>query len=122
MRVGNKSKTDFGAVSRRSIARDFYKEEIYLPRKKVANTGNSEKITPEAGTVKRIALLSQSSEYAKFSKYFIGKLMRLEERTGTGDSTTGWYSFVHDEDSQAMNQAAGWTSKKRYLLERPKFK
>lgn len=118
-------RTDFGAISKRSIARDFFREKIYIPQKKVGNTGNSEQITaptPERGDVKRIALISQNCEYVRYSKYFIGKLMRLEERTGVGDSTTGWYSFVHDEDREALNHAAGWTSKSKYLLERPKFK
>lgn len=125
MRVGNNKRTDYGAISKRSIARDFYREEIHLPRKKVANTADSQKIavqSPDPGCVKRIAFISQNCEYVRYSKYFVGKLMRLEERTGPGNSTTGWYSFVHDEDSQALNHAAGWTSKRRYLLQAPKFK
>lgn len=124
MRVAKKHNPDYGAISRRSVRSDFYREKIYLPEQNGGNTGNSQKISPqpENGDVRRVVLIGPNCEYLRFSKYFVGKLMRLEERTGVKDSTTGWYSFVHDEDREALNQAAGWTTKKRYLLVRPKFK
>lgn len=44
-------------------------------------------------------------------------------KKGVGDSTTGYYQFIHDDDRKALNDAAGWSdNKKQYLLERPKLK
>lgn len=129
MRVGNKKKTDFEAISRRSIKRDFYSERIYIKGKKVHQNENIEKINVrkevnvEEGASMRVSNINPICEYAKYARYFVGKLIRLVNKKGTGDSTTGWYEFVHDEDRVALNQAAGWSdNKKMYLLERPKFK
>lgn len=128
MRVGNKKKPDFEAISRRSIKRDFYPERIYLEKRKTPENANSVKITaPEKefteGTAFRITNISPVCEYAKYARFFVGKLVRLIRKTGVGDSTTGWYEFLHDKDRLALNQAAGWSeNKKQYLLERPKIK
>ena len=127
MRLGNKKKTDYEAISRRSIKRDFYSERIHIQGKKMSQNGNINKITVEnaieEGAAMRVATISPICEYARFARYFVGKLVRLINKKGTGDSTTGWYEFVHDEDRIALNQAAGWSdNKKMYLLERPKFK
>lgn len=129
MRVGNKKKPDYGAISRHSVHSDFYSERIYIEQRKAPENGKQPKITipkqepAEEGEVKRIASINPICEYAKYARYFVGRLVRLKERKGVGDSTTGWYEFIHDEDRQAINQAAGWSdNKKKYLLERPKFK
>lgn len=127
MRVGSKRKTDFEAISRRSIAKDFYAERIYLKHNKVPEKGKSCEINilpkTEVGDIKRIISINQICQYSKYAKYFVGKQVILVEKKGINDSTTGWYEFVHDEDRKALNQAAGWSdNKKRYLLERPKFK
>ena len=125
MRV--KRRTDFEAISRRSVQRDFYPERIYLDKRKTPETQKKPQITinaePRDNAVYRIASINPVCEYIKFARYFCNKLVRLVERKGTGDSTTGWYEFVHDADRQALNQAAGWSdNKNRYFLERPKFK
>lgn len=128
MRVNKK--TDFEAISRRSIKRDFFPEQIYIRKKKTPEKGKEHKIRkkPEPmeaqdGKTYRIQLISTQCQYSKLAKFFVGKLVRLTRKTGIGDSTTGWYEFVHDMDRQALNQAAGWSdNKKEYLLERPKLK
>lgn len=72
---------------------------------------------------KRVSSINPACMYAKYSRFFVGKLVRLVSRKGIGDSTTGYYEFVHDEDRKALNEAAGWSdNKKQYLLERPKFR
>lgn len=129
MRIGNKKKPDFEAISRRSIKRDFYSERIYVQGKKMPQNENIAKINVrnevdvEEGVPMRVSNINPICEYAKYARYFVGKLVRLINKKGAGDSTTGWYEFVHDEDRVALNQAAGWSdNKKMYLLERPKFK
>lgn len=125
MRLSKNKRTDFGEISRRSVARDFYPERIYIREKKIAQNENSHKITcnkPETDA-KRILSINPICEYARYARYFVGKLVRLVNHSGVGDSTTGWYEFVHDEDRLALNAAAGWSeNKKMYLLERPKFR
>lgn len=130
MRVGGKSRTDFEAISRRSVKRDFYMEQINVRHKKVPENEYSRKITlpkepkvPQEGEELRVSHISEQCMYCKYARYFIGKQLRLNRKTGPFDSTTGWYSFVYDEDRKALNSAAGWSdNKKEYLLERPKFK
>lgn len=125
MRVGAKRKTDFEAISRRSIKRDFFSERIYIQGKKMPENEKTQKITitsPDEGETKRISTINQACMYAKYARFFVGKLVRLVSKKGVGDSTT-YYEFVHDEDRKALNQAAGWSdNKKQYLLYRPKFK
>lgn len=126
MRV--KRRTDFEAISRRSIERDFYPERIYLDKKKTPEKQKSVEITmpkpaPAEGKAFRITNINPVCEYAKYARFFVGRLVRLTRKTGVGDSTTGWYEFLHDKDRAALNQAAGWSdNKKEYLLERPKLK
>ena len=128
MRVGNKKKPDFEAISRRSIKRDFYPERIYLDKRKTPENENSVEITmpkpaPAEGRAFRITNINPVCEYAKYARFFVGRLVRLKRKTGVGDSTTGWYEFLHEKDRAALNQAAGWSDKKKeYLLERPKLK
>lgn len=129
MRIGNKKTPDYGAISRRSIKKDFYSERIYIEQRKTPENGKQPKITPqkpkepEEGESKRVASINPICEYAKYARFFVGKLVRLINKKGVGDSTTGWYEFIHDEDRKALNEAAGWSdNKKMYLLERPKFK
>lgn len=121
-----KKKVDYGVISRRSVRQDFYSEEIHVPKEKVSEKRNLTKITmPEVPTERayRITAINPACQYAKYAKFFIGKLVKQVERTGMLDSTTGWYEFVFDEDRKALNEAAGWSDmKKRYLLEQPKLK
>ena len=130
MRVNKKP--DYGAISKRSIKRDFYSEEIHIQKKKIPEKRNLPKITETEKAKKqeespdnpcRVASINPNCQYAKLARFFVGKLVRQVTKTGIGDSTTGWYEFVHDEDRKALNEAAGWSDRKnRYLLERPKFK
>lgn len=127
MRVGNKKKPDFEAISRRSIKRDFYPERIYLEKRKTPENANSVEITIEKQIVEgktfRITNINPICEYAKYARFFVGRLVRLKRKTGVGNSTTGWYEFLHEKDRLALNQAAGWSDrKKEYLLEKPKIK
>ena len=129
-----KKKVDFGAISKRSIKKDFYSEEIHIPKEKTPEKRNLQKTTAmkkvkeleqyeAADTPCRISSINPNCQYAKYAKFFIGKLVKLVNKTGVGDSTTGWYEFLFDEDRKALNEAAGWSDRKnRYLLERPKLK
>ena len=132
MRINKKP--DYEAISKRSIEKDFFSEKIYIRKGKTPEKRNLPQITETkkvkqleqyeaADTPCRISSINPGCQYAKFAKYFIGKLVKLVNKTGIGDSTTGWYEFVFDEDRKALNEAAGWSDRKnRYLLERPKLK
>lgn len=132
MRVNKKP--DYGAISKRSIKKDFFSEEIHIRKEKIPEKRNLPKITATekvqhleqyeaADTPCRISSINPNCQYAKYAKFFVGKLVKLVNKTGVGDSTTGWYEFLFDEDRKALNEAAGWSDRKnRYLLERPKFK
>lgn len=132
MRVNKRP--DYGAISKRSIKKDFFPEQIHVHKEKTPEKRNFEKIT-ETKKVKhleryessdapcRISSINPNCQYAKYARFFLGKLVKLVNKTGIGDSTTGWYEFVFDEDRKALNEAAGWSDRKnRYLLERPKLK
>ena len=116
MRV-KKRQTDFGAISRNSMQKDFKHNRIYQKEEKRPQIENA----PEITTEKRISYINERCEYAKYARYFIGRLVRCVE-SKMNDTTTGWYEFVFDDDRKALNGAAGWSdNKKRYYLERPKF-
>ena len=95
---------DFGAISRSSIKKDFQRVQRYPAEEK------------------RIIHISETSAYAKFARYIVGKLVRLKEKSEFGGNS--WYcEFVHDDDRKALNMAAGWSdNKKLYLLDGIKFK
>ena len=114
-----KKKVDYGAISRRSVRQDFYSEEIHVPKEKAPQKRNSQIITKS----RRIQSINPACQYAKYARFFVGKLVKMVEYNGNGDSATGWYEFVFDDDRKALNEAAGWSdAKTRYLLERPKLK
>ena len=129
-----KKKVDYGAISKRSVRKDFFPEEIHIQKEKTPEKRNLPKITETekvqqleqyeaADTPCRISNINPNCQYAKYAKFFVGKLVKLVNKTGVGDSTTGWYEFLFDEDRKALNEAAGWSDRKnRYLLERPKLK
>lgn len=116
MRV-NKRKADYGDIVRRSIKKDFQQQ------KKPEQKGMPEiQEPPKSGERKRIIFINQTCEYAKYARFFVGRLVQCVESRGQG-TTTGWYEFVHDDDRMALNAAAMWSdNKRRYFLERPKFK
>lgn len=88
------------------------------PRKKTPQIEEMPKINAE----RRIIHISETSGYAKFARYIVGKLVRLKEKANIGGNS--WYcEFVHDDDRRALNMAAGWSDNKReYLFDGVKFK
>ena len=71
---------------------------------------------------RRVIHVSETSGYAKFARYIVGKLVRLKEKANIGGNS--WYcEFVHDDDRRALNLAAGWSDNKReYLFDGVRFK
>lgn len=111
-----KRQSDFSAVSRRSIQKDFQRVQSYareVKRREIEDL-------PEINSERRAVFVGKNSEYYQHRACILGKLFRLVERAGVG----GWIcEFVHDEDRQVLNAAAGWTDNKtRYLLDGVKFK
>jgi hypothetical protein len=121
-----KKKVDYGSISRRSVRQDFYPEKIHVPKEKAPQKRNFPEISGRVNPAEkpfRIQSITPVCQYEKFSRFFVGKLVQLAVKTGVGDSTTGWYEFVFEDDRKALNEAAGWSDNKRkYLLERPKLK
>lgn len=111
-----KRTTDFGAISRASIKRDFQRVQRYPEREKRQQIENP----PEINAERRVLFVSESSSYYKLRSFIVGKLVRLVQKTSVG----GWVcEFVHDDDRKAINHAAGWSdNKKQYLLDCVKFK
>lgn len=117
MRIKKKT-TNFGAISRLSVKRDFKRVQTYPAEGKVPQIEELPKINAE----RRIIHISETSGYAKFARYIVGKLVRLKEKANIGDNS--WYcEFVYDDDRRALNVAAGWSDNKReYLFDGVKFK
>lgn len=117
MRI-KKRTTDFGAISRSSVRRDFQRVQRYPAEEKSPEIENLTKINSEC----RIIHISETSGYAKYARYIVGKLVRLKEKADLGGNS--WYcEFVHDDDRKALNTAAGWSdSKRQYLFDGIKFK
>lgn len=113
-----KRTTDFGAISRSSVKRDFKRVQTYPAEGKTPQIEEMPKINAE----RRIIHISETSGYAKFARYIVGKLVRLKEKENIGGNS--WYcEFVHDDDRRALNMAAGWSDNKReYLFDGVKFK
>lgn len=85
-----------GDMARASVMRDF------APR----------------GDIRRIAEVGEYSGYFRFRKYLVGKLVRVLERTPNGCNC----EFVNEADRRALNAAAGWQTKRKYLFDCVKFK
>lgn len=100
-----KKKPNYTAVSRQSIKRDF--EPYRRPER-------------ETGDYRRIIAVGELSSYRQYASKLIGKLVRVLRVSSVGGYIC---EFVHDEDRQALNYAAGWSDrKKEYLLDNVKFK
>ena len=103
---------DYDEVIRRSIRKDFakanFKRNGRAPRE------------PRPANTKRIVYVDDSSEYAKFRKLLLGKIVRLKSVSVTGSGV--WVMFVNDNDRKRLNRAAGWSNEKMlYLLYGVKF-
>lgn len=115
MRV--KGKTDYSAISRQSVQKDFQKQRIHPERNKSPQIKDIAKIKDP-----RIAEINEGCQYAKFARFLVGKAVKCVESKGE-HTTSGWYKFIFDDDRKALNRAAGWSdNKKIYLLERPKLR
>lgn len=116
MRTTKNSKPDFGAISRRSMQRDFRMVQTYHREEKRRETENP----PEISSIRRVMFVGENSSYYKFRAQIVGKLVRLLRQSSVG----GWVcEFVHDDDRQKLNEAAGWSeTKTEYLLDCVKFK
>lgn len=117
MRTGNKSKLpNYEAISRRSMQREFKRDKLYTTREKTPEI----KKKPEISSERRILFVNQNSSYYRYRTFLTGRLVRIIR-----ESCVGGYicEFVHDDDRQALNRAAGWSDmKKEYLLDSVKFK
>lgn len=102
MRFNNK----LAEVSKRSI-----KKDLIMARK-------GEKRSADAAN-KRIKEVRPTSSYYKYSRYIVGRLVRITGKGLCGNVC----EFVHDEDRQALNNAAGWSDKKKeYIFDSVIFK
>lgn len=101
---------DYNELVRRSIRKDFAKANF-------KRNGRIPKV-PHPANTKRIVYVDDSSEYAKYRHFLMGKLVRLlcVQRFGI------MVEFINDNDRKALNRAAGWSDAKReYLLNNVKF-
>lgn len=94
---------------RRSIKKDFAKANF-------VKNGHAPK-TPHPERTKRVLDLNDKSGYTRFRRFIVGKLVRILEPASNGF----WVEFVRDADRDALNAAAGWKNKSRYLLDGVKF-
>lgn len=104
--------THFGRISKNSIKKDFKDRK----EKKEYNE------PPAVGAKKRIQSISEKSEYYKYQRFIIGKLVVLKEQSTVYSGLSSWVcSFAFEEDRLALNKAAGWTMKDEYLFDGIKF-
>lgn len=111
-----KRTTDYGAISRSSIKRDFQRVQRCPEREKRQQIENP----PEINAERRVLFVGENSSYYKLRSFIVGKLVRLVQKSSVG----GWVcEFVHDDDRKAINASAGWSdNKKQYLLDCVKLK
>lgn len=96
-----KRKPDYGAISRLSVKKDFQRVSRYPNEEKSPQIEELPKINAE----RRIIHISETSAYAKLSRFIVGKLVRLKDKANIGGNS--WYcEFVHDDDRKALNMAA----------------
>lgn len=109
-------KSDFAEVSRRSIQKDFQNASI---RKKKREPNPWQQVPNEPpNNIKRVLALSDTSGYAKYKRFFVGKLVRILRPAISG----GYYvEFVRDDDRKFLNANANWHDKREYLLDGAKF-
>lgn len=100
-----------GRIIKRTIKEDF--KDLKKPQQ--VNE------PPQNGAQRRINSISERSDYYKFQKFFVGKLVIVKEQSSIGFNSF-ICSFVHDEDRIRVNKAMGYSEKTEYLLEGVKFK
>lgn len=113
-----KKRPDYGEISRRSIKQDM--QRVKTPYKENERPERNE--PPKVNAERRIIHISEQSFYAKYARYIVGKLVRIKSQSTIGGNSFNC-EFVHDDDRQALNTAAGWSDNKReYLFDGVKFK
>lgn len=111
-----KKQTDYEAISRLSVKRDFQRVQTYPQNGKRPEI----KKQPELNAVRRIAFVGENSSYYKQRFLIVGKLVRIIKPIETGGFIC---EFVHDADRRTLNDRAGWSDmKKEYLFDCIKFK
>lgn len=100
---------DFNEIVRRSIQKDFAN----------AHFKHGREPKDKKPKVRRVVDLNESSTYAKYRRFIVGRLVRICNQVfGYGV----WVQFVYDDDRVALNRVAGWSDNKReYLLDGAKF-
>lgn len=95
---------DYSEVIRRSIRKDFahsnMRKKGYAP------------IVPHPLNTKRVLSINERCEYYPFRRMIEGKIVRILSEGMSGV----WVEFVNDFDRQRLNEAAGWNSKKKHLI------
>lgn len=108
---------DFADVSRRSIRKDF-KSASFRTQGREPRPRPQEQKTEHESDIRRVLSLSEKSGYAKYKRFFVGKLVRILRPAMSG----GYYvEFVREEDSNFLNANAEWKNKREYLLDGAKF-
>lgn len=110
-------KPDFAEVSRRSIRKDFQNASFRTQGRQPRPRTQEQRPEPESN-VKRVLALSDTSGYAKYKRFFVGKLVRILRPAFSG----GYYvEFVRDDDRKYLNANAGWNDKREYLLDGARY-
>lgn len=106
--------TNYAEISRRSIRKDFqnasFRAQGRQPRPQQEKAAES--------NVKRVLAVSDTSGYAKYKRFFIGKLVRILRPAPFGGN---YVEFVREQDAEYLNANAGWTNKREYLLDGAKY-
>lgn len=110
-------KPDFAEVSRRSIRKDFQNASFRTQGRQPRPRPQAPSAEQETN-VKRVLALSETSTYAKYKRFFVGKLVRILRPAFSG----GYYvEFVRDDDREYLNANAGWDDKREYLLDGARY-
>lgn len=69
---------------------------------------------------RRVIFIGSDSPYFKYKDYILGRLVKIIEKSEVGGFLC---EFVHEEDSNALNKAAGWENgKRKYLFDSVRLK
>jgi len=117
-RPEKKNDSYFGRVSKNSIQKDFSKNKIH-PKEEYKQEVKED---PKEDSERRVVQLTETSAYAKYSRFIVGKLVKIVRKSEIGGNSFV-IKFVFDEDRKALNNAADWSDmKKEYLLDGVKFR
>lgn len=94
--------SNLATASKRSIKKDLI----------IARKGEKKSAESINGKNKRIKEVLPTSSYYKYSRYIVGRLVRITGKGLCGNVC----EFVHDEDRQALNNAAGWSDRKKEYI------